>query len=121
MTEEVRISPDARCIMVRSTGAPSLGEMKRTLGAIAELRRSHGIDRILVDSRGRDAQPPIADLYQGGEMLARDLGSRARIAVLVLGHAPEHAFFENVAVNRGAHVAFFEDEAAAVRWLSDDG
>jgi hypothetical protein len=120
VTEEVSISPNGACILVQSAGNPSLGEMKRTLAAVADLRRRHGIDRILVDSRDRSGQPPIADLYQGGEVLARELGAQARIAVLVRKLAVEHAFFENVVVNRGALVAFFEDEAAATRWLAGD-
>jgi hypothetical protein len=118
MTEEVRISADGTSILVFSAGLPCLDEMKRTLATIVELRRTHGIDNIFVDSRGRVGQPETIDLYQGGEMLSQQLGADARVAVLVRKLVPEHGFFENVAVNRGASVAFFEDEQAALEWLS---
>ncbi len=119
MTEEVRISPDGTCIRVVSAGEPSLAEMTRTLAAIADLRRTHGIDRVLVDSRARTTQPPLADLFQGGELLVRELGPKARVAVLVAQLQSGHVFFENVVVNRGASVAFFEDEHAALSWMAD--
>ena len=118
MAEEVRMSPDGNLILVVSDGKPSLGEMRQTLAAIADLRRTHGIERVLVDSRARSDQPPVSDLFQGGEMLARELGPNVRIAVLVASLQGDHVFFENVAVNRGARVAFFEDEHVALRWIA---
>ena len=119
MTEVVQLSGDGSCIQVVSSGQPSLAEMKRTLAAIADLRRASGVDKVLVDSRARSGQPSIADLFHGGELVARELGSDARVAILVAERDQDHAFFENVAVNRGAPVAFFDDENAALGWLSN--
>src|SRR3990172_3215232 len=93
MTEEVRISPDGTYILVRSAGPPSLGEMKQTLARIVELRRDHEIDEVLVDSRARTGQPSVADIYNGGELLAKALGSGTRVAVLVNELISDHTFF----------------------------
>ena len=118
MTEEVSLSDDAACILVRSTGEPSLAEMRRTLASIADLRRQYGIARILVDSRARTSQPSIPDLHEGGELLAEMLGGEPRIAILVGEIAAGHVFFENVTFVRGSVVAYFQDYDKALRWLA---
>ena len=120
MTEEVRVSPDGTHILVRSAGPPSLGEMKRTLARIVELRRDHEIDKVLVDSRARTGQPSVPDIYDGGELLAKALGSGTRVAVLINELMADHTLFENVAVNRGSIVAYFQQEDFALRWLSQN-
>ena len=117
MPEDIRISPDRSHFVVTSAGSPSLDELTQTLATLAELRRKHHVDRILVDSRARSGQPSILSIYRGGELLAEHLGSGARLAVLVQRIEDDHALFENVTVNRGATVAFFDDEDSALRWL----
>ena len=111
------ISPDGTYIFVRSEGPPSLNEMMKTLSTIAEFRRDRGIDNVLVDSRARSGQPSLPDIYRGGVALAEKLGSGTRIAVLVSEHAAGHTLFENVTANRGAVVAYFQQEDLALRWL----
>lgn len=118
MAEAVRLSDDGTRILVHSEGAPSLGEMRRTLARIVELRREHAIDRILVDSRARTGQPSILEIYEGGELLAGMLGADVRVAILVGEIAAGHTFFENVAFNRGGAVAYFQDHDEALDWLA---
>jgi len=120
MAETIRISPDGTHIRISSAGPPSLGEMAQTLSKLVELRLDRGIDKVLVDSRARSGQPPVPDIYRGGEMLAQKLGPGTRIAVLVGQVEDGHSLFEDVAVNRGAVVAFFQDEALALRWLLEN-
>ena len=91
--------------------------MTQTLAKLAALRVDHGIDKVLVDSRARSGQPSALDIYRGGKLLAEKLGPRTRIAVLVGRIEGDHTLFENVAVNRGAVVAFFQQEALALQWL----
>jgi hypothetical protein len=117
MAETVRVSPDGTYILVRSVGAPSLNEMMRTLSTLAEFRRDRGIDKVLVDSRARSGQPSTSDIYHGGVSLAEKLGSGTRVAVLVSEYAAGHKLFENIALNRGAVVAYFLQEDVALRWL----
>ena len=121
MAEYIRVSPDGTHILVTSVGPPSLGEMEQTLSKLSQLRLEHGLDRVLVDSRARSGQPPVADIYRGGELIAKTLGHGARIAVLVHRMEVDHKLFEDVAVNRGAAVAFFQDEQLALSWLLKDG
>jgi hypothetical protein len=117
VTEQIRVSLDGTCILVTSQGSPSLAEMEQTLSRLAELREAHGINHVLVDSRARSGQPGVADIYRGGKLLAETLGPQVRIAVLVSRLEPDHTLFENVAVNRGATVAYFEVEEKARSWL----
>ena len=117
MSEEIRISPDGTHVLITSMGPPSLREMTQTLSKLAELRRDHRIDKVLVDSRARTGQPPVSDIYRGGELLAKSMGRGTRIAVLVGQIEGDHTLFENVALNRGAVVAFFQREDLALRWL----
>lgn len=120
MTEEVRLSSDGTWISVRSEGAPSLAEMKQTLARIAELRRIHQVDKVLVDSRARSAQPSVIDIHDGGELLASMLGSSVRVAIVVAELASGHKFFQDVAYLQGSIVAYFQDYDAALRWLQRD-
>ena len=120
MTETLSISPGDRYIRIHSTGRPSLDEMKRTLSELLDLSHQCGINTVLVDSRERSEHPPLVDIYSGGEAVANTLKGDYRVAVLVRKLSADHAFFENVAVNRGADLAYFEDEDAALRWLSEN-
>jgi hypothetical protein len=117
MTEHIRVSPDGTCILITSLGSPSLAEMEQTLSRLAELRKAHGINHVLVDSRSRNDQPPVVDICNGGKLLAETLGSQVRVAVLVDQLGLDHTLFENVAVNRGADVAYFQLEESARSWL----
>lgn len=117
MPEDIRLSPDATHFVVTSAGPPSLDELTQTLARLAELRRQHQIDKILVDSRARNGQPSVSSIYRGGELLAERFGLGTRVAVLVRRIEGDHRLFENVAVNRGATVAFFDDKESALGWL----
>lgn len=117
MAEEVRISPDGTHILVTSLGPPSLAEMKQTLSKLEQLGGEHGINNVLVDSCARSGQPSVSEIYRGGKLLAETLKSPVRIAVIVGRIEPDHALFENVAVNRGAVVTYFQSEQEALHWL----
>jgi len=118
MVEDVSISPDGKYILVRSSGPPSLAELEQSLSRITELRRKHDINKIQVDSRSRSSQPLVTEIFQGGKLLVEKLGTKARVAILVSEITSEHKLFENVAVNRGGTVAFFQNEESACSWLN---
>jgi hypothetical protein len=120
MSEDVSISSDGACILVRSSGPPSLAELDATLARIAVLRAQHGIGRILVDSRARTGKVPLPDLIAGGKLLAARLGDSARVAVLVREIDDAHVFFRVTAAGLGAAVAYFVDPARADTWLSSE-
>lgn len=117
MSDEISLSLEDNCIRVKATGAPSLDGLRRTLSQINALSREHARYRVLVDSREVQGQPPGADIYDGGELLAEALAPGTRVAVLVRTITDDHRFFENVAVNRGVPVCYFQDEAMALDWL----
>lgn len=114
MAEKVSLSSDGKYIRVFSEGPPSLGEMKETVSRILEIRREYRIEKVLVDSRNRDGQPSVSELYQGGEWVAEKLGPGTRIAILTKEMTEDHSLFENIAVNRGASISFFRDEHLAL-------
>jgi hypothetical protein len=120
MAEDISFAPGRTHVVVTSRGPPSLDEMKQTLSALAQIRFLTGIDKVVVDSRARSGQPSTADLYRGAELLAESLGPGMRIAVLVARVEGDHDFFAKVCVHRGAIVAFFQDEQAALGWLLED-
>lgn len=91
--------------------------MEQTLARIAELREANRINHVLVDSRSRNSQPSVVDIFDGGKLLAQAFGPQVRVAILVDQLEPDHTLFENVAVNRGANIAYFELEETARSWL----
>jgi hypothetical protein len=121
MAEDIRLSPDGTHILVSSVGPPSLDELAQTLSKLAQLRLNHRVDKVLVDSRARSGQPSVAAIYSGGKLLAETLGPGMRIAVLVGQIERDQSLFENVAVNRGAAIAFFQHEQQALSWLLKSG
>ena len=121
MAEEVYLSLDKTYILVRSTGSPSLDEMKKTLSRIIELNNKHKVNKVLVDGRDRNEQPPMLDIYSGGELLSNMMGGGIRISILVAEITDNHHFFETVALNRGADVAYFQEEDSALKWLLLEG
>jgi hypothetical protein len=120
MPEEVSISEDGKYILIRSHGEPSLEHLEQALHEVMEIHRQRRIDKALVDSRGRESLPRTVDGFEGGALLARVVGYHIRFAVVV-SHSPgAHQLFENVAVNRGAYVRFFENMESAREWLLAD-
>ena len=120
MPEDVSLSSDGTYILVQSTGAPSLKEMEQTLSKIKGLIEENQVNRVLVDSRSRRQQPPLFEIYSGAEMLVKMLGGRIHIALLVNQVEEDHAFFETVAINRGADIAYFREKETALHWLLAD-
>lgn len=117
MPETVCLSPLGTYVLVRCDGTPSPGEMRQTLAKISRPLRNHIMNKVPVDSRARPDEPSISETYRGAELLANVLGSSARVAVLNKITA-DHEFFEDVATNRDATVAYFKDEDASLDWLS---
>ena len=119
MMEKVQLSSDGKYIHVLSSGPASVAEMEKTLSQIAMLSSESGIRKVLVDSRARTGRLTMEDLYKGGVMLSEKLGPLFSIAVLVMESMPEQDFFEDVALNRGINIAYFQQMDSALDWLQD--
>jgi hypothetical protein len=120
MAEEIRISPDNTHIFVYAKGKPTLREFKKTISRLVEIQSSSGIDKLLVDARDRRHHPSASHIYEGAKVLAESLKGVFRVAVLVNAIDNNHRFFEDVALNRGAILSFFQREEAACAWLFEN-
>jgi hypothetical protein len=117
MAEEVSIPEEGDYVLIRSYGGPSMEHLEQALHEVVKIHRERGIDKALVDSRGRELFPRVFEEFEGGILLASIVGHHVKFAVVV-SHSPSaHRFFENVAVNRGAYVRFFENMESAREWL----
>lgn len=117
MVENIRISSDKSHVFISVDGKPSLRELKKTISKLVEIRTSYEIDKLLVDSRSQSRHPPMSHIYDGAIFLADMLKGKFRIAILVTSIDKNHSFFEDVALNRGATLHFFQREEAACAWL----
>jgi len=100
-----------------TVSGPSTGaRLRRLLERVVAESESTGMACVLVD--GREVPPPIptTDKYDIGVATARSLDAKTKLAVLGRPVNVDH-FFETVARNRGANVAVFTDERAALEWL----
>ena len=77
------------------------------------------LNRILVDAFA--VSPPDTEMqrFEFGEDLAKIFRLQFKVAIL---YKPEftNRFAEDTAINRGARVRVFGDEAAALEWLFKD-
>lgn len=98
------------------SGSWSVVEFHQAVDGIyaAALRRGH--TKVLVDRRGVMGELPIMDRYHVGVYLAAVWGPRLQGAILCAPELITH-FMENTAVNRGAFIQVFAEEAAALAWL----
>jgi len=119
MPEIVELSTDRTCILVVSSGEPSLTELETTLRQIVLLRNEHSINRVLVDSRLRSEHISVRDLYAGGKMVAERLGDDVRLAIVVNRTTEELKLFESIVVVYGGMAAFFHDMDHANEWLEN--
>jgi len=119
MADDAFMAPDGSHIRVVSPGWHDLGDLERTLGRILELDAQHHVGRALVASEGSAEPFPRSVAYAGAKLAADLIVARVRVAILVARIEQRHQFFENVAVNRGAALQFFEDEGAALTWLAN--
>ena len=104
---------------------------KRTLETVLSITRDtveackeYKTKKALVDIRNLEGLLSISDDFQVPaeyfkDLYAPDILSKAAIIDLE-EHAEHYKFFENVAVNRGYNIRFFNDITIALEWLGSD-
>jgi hypothetical protein len=106
------------CLIVRMTGKGTITQKKETtFKALAEAVAQQPIKALLVDMRKADGPYTFMDRYQIGELAARYLADVPIGALLFESQTDPQRIGQLVAVNRGAKVEIFIDEAAAFAWL----
>jgi hypothetical protein len=119
MSENVSISADGY-ILVVAQGQPSVHELAETLAEIALLHERHGIDKVLVDGRGRTSIPGTEDSSRGAELLGRLSNLGIRFAIVTDQDQIKHEFFRFLAQEYGATIKYFGDINRAKVWLATD-
>ena len=95
------------------------GGQNNMLGKEAEeIARKHGFNRFLMDLQNSVLLDTITDTYIFVENVDKLGFERTdRFAGVVKEQLEHHIFSENVAVNRGWQVKYFEDREKAKKWL----
>jgi hypothetical protein len=118
MEYNISMEPENRFVLIEESGTGDLEEtIHMTRDALAFGSRT-GCSRYLVDCRKSPMDFSTIDTFQFITGL-EDLGvpRYSRIAVVYALDHSKHRFAENVAVNRGWSIRYFEDYPEAVRWL----
>lgn len=105
------------CLIVRITGRDFIVQKEATFKAVANAVREQPIKALLVDLRGVVGSYSFMDRYQIGELTARHLADVPLGALCLQEQVDRQRIAKLVAVNRGANVEVFIDEAAAYAWL----
>lgn len=84
--------------------------------AIVNETKSRDIWQVLCDATGLILPIGAFEKFEAGVELSRGADRRMRMAVVARVEAIDYVF-QNVARNRGASVAVFRNEGAALQWL----
>jgi hypothetical protein len=104
-------------LLVRASGRSAIDQKEASVLAIAAAIRAGPVKGALVDLRDVVKPYTFMDRYQLGELAGRHL-TEVPIAVLAVPAQVDPQYIGKlVAVNRGAKVDVFTDEAKAVAWL----
>ncbi len=105
------------CLIVRLTGPDFITQKEATFKTVANAVRAKPIKALLVDLRGVEGTFSFMDRYQIGELTGRHLASVPIGALCLQEQLDRQRIAKLVAINRGADVEVFIDEAAAYAWL----
>jgi len=118
MPQIVNFNKELNIIEVHSSGDISAEDVKKTISQIADIRREHGLNKVLVDCREQSSALGTMDTFQ---VVVKDDHRGIRTAVLVIaGQAAEEGnkFAETVAANRGFALKVFYTKEEAMEWLN---
>ena len=119
MPVNVKVINTKDFIKTTATGVLDFAASKQAILDIASQIKQPGEYEVLMDTRESEAALSITDLYQLGEALSNHPSLR-RSSIAILGpkqEAEKMAFFETVAINRGANIKAFTDFEQAISWL----
>ena len=117
MEECFNISKGLGCILVQGFKTLSPSGIHQFFLRVPDAARDAGAEKVLVDGRGAEGSFSTMQQFEAGAMLAKHFkGLQVAIVVQESLRDPSQ-FGETVAVNRGAKVRVFTDEAEAQSWL----
>jgi len=119
MSVEAQYQEKSGYLLVILNGQWTEDAARQVIDKTKDEAKARGFTRLLMDVR--ELLPPANEMarFFTGEYIARILRAPFRTATL---SQPEliNRFAENIAVNRGAHLAAFTDLDAALKWLLEE-
>jgi hypothetical protein len=116
-TFEIEIVEERGILRFTLRGPASHAHLLRAVATIAGETKSRGIWLVLCDvTTVTFPMESVFERFEAGVELARQADPRMKMAAVVRADLIDHVF-ENVARNRGASVATFDNEVAALQWL----
>lgn len=114
---EIEIIEERDILRFMLRGAASHAHLLRAVATIAGEAKVRGIWLVLCDVLGVTfPTDSVFERFEAGVELARQADPRMKMAAVAQADLIDH-IFENVARNRGAAVATFDNEVAALQWL----
>ena len=113
---EILIEERSDYLFVKATGSWTEAEIPWQLEIIKDRAESSSYTKLFLDSRTLDLPKYEMTKLSTGKNIAQFFPAPFKIAILDL---PEkiNLFVENVAVNRGANLSVFSNQATALKWL----
>jgi hypothetical protein len=116
MSDQLWIEPVGSIIVARVRGTPTGALLKEAQERILNLVKDTGEGRILYDCL--ELNPPSIEVPMAQWKLDSEIGSvKLRRAIVVPN--TKLAYLARLAFGEGDHRVFYNDLAAAVKWLSD--
>jgi hypothetical protein len=115
-TFDIEATEAAGVLRFKLKGPATHANLFRAVAAIVGETQSRGIWKVLCDTTAVTQSVGAFERFESGAELARTADRRMRMAVVAQPELIDY-IFENVARNRGASVAVFGNEAAALQWL----
>jgi len=117
MPAEIMASHDGSHLIVQFVGFHTPAQQRPILTELYARMTSVGVRRALEDLRDQHTPMSTMEGYQIWEEMAPRVPRGARLAVVVGWPITGRPFIENVAVNRGVSVRYFNAMDEALQWL----
>lgn len=119
MSLEVQIHEGDSLLSVKAVGRYSLTDLSGLFDQVKAESEKHNDLGVILDVTTVTGTIPIMDLFVLGEHCSKVWKPPFRIAIIPTEEWV-YKFFENVARNRGAQIAVFPCQCAAMEWLTKD-
>jgi hypothetical protein len=111
------VSEDSSYVIGRVIGQHTGAMQRPVMDELFSLIVATGVRRALVDAREQQRPISTLEIYDLWEEMAPRIPRGVKFAVVVGWQISGRPFIEDVAVNRGVTIRYFNDMEQALRWL----
>jgi len=118
MPDTLKVDNEKEIIEIRSYGTLTKVDMEKSIEGLMELKRKHGIDKVLIDTTKLDSVPNTIEIF---ETMA-NFPHGFKVAIIIDKNkaiASDIRFGETVAMNRGKNIKVFSNNSSAINWLEN--